>query len=66
LKLQDQAVGEPVDVSVNCTDCPAAGEAGVNVKEAATGTATVTVRVVVAEPVPLVAVSVTVFAPAVA
>jgi hypothetical protein len=29
LKVQAQEVGEPVDVSVNWTACPAAGEAGV-------------------------------------
>jgi Flp pilus assembly protein TadG len=66
LKFQDQAVGVPIDVSVNWTACPAAGEAGVNVNDATTATATVTVRVVLADPVPFVAVRVTVFDPAVA
>jgi hypothetical protein len=33
-KFHCQEVGEPVEVSVNCTAWPAAGEAGVKVKEA--------------------------------
>jgi hypothetical protein len=33
-KFHCQAVGLPVDVSVNCTACPATGEAGLNVKDA--------------------------------
>jgi hypothetical protein len=66
LKFQDQAVGAPVDVSVKWTGCPAAWEAGVNVKDAVTGAATVTVLVVLVDPVPFVTVSVTVFDPAVA
>jgi len=64
-KFQDQEVGFPVEVSVNCTDWPVAGEAGVKLKEAVTAAATVTVRVVVFEPELLVAVRVTVLDPAV-
>jgi hypothetical protein len=33
-KFHDQEVGLPADVSVNCTDWPAAGEVGLKVKEA--------------------------------
>jgi hypothetical protein len=33
-KLHCREVGLPVDVSVNCTACPATGEAGLNVKDA--------------------------------
>jgi hypothetical protein len=33
-KSHCQEVGLPVDVSVNCTDCPAAGEAGLQVNDA--------------------------------
>jgi hypothetical protein len=58
--------GVPVEVSVNVTDCPAAGEAGVKVKEAVRAATTVTVRVVLLEPEAFVAVRVTVFDPAVA
>jgi hypothetical protein len=64
-KFQDHAVGVPVDVSVNATACPAVGEAGLYVNEAASATPTVTVRVVLFEPDALVAVRVTVFDPAV-
>lgn len=66
LKFHDQAVGAPVDVSVNWTVCPADGEEGANVNDAAMAAATVTVRVALADPVPFVTVSVTVFGPAVA
>jgi hypothetical protein len=65
-KFQLQEVGVPADVSVNWTDCPAAGEAGLYVNDAVRATATVTVRVVVLDPEPFVAVKVTVFDPAVA
>jgi hypothetical protein len=60
-KVQRQDVGDPVEVSVNCTACPAAGELGINVKEAATGGTTVTVRLVPWEPELLEAVRVTVY-----
>ena len=65
LKFHDQAVGLPVDVSVNCTDCPAAGETGLYVNDAASAATTVTVRVVVFDPDPFVTVNVTVRVPAV-
>jgi hypothetical protein len=65
-KFQLQEVGVPADVSVNWTDCPTSGEAGLNVNDAVSATATVTVRVAVLDPVPFVAVKVTVFDPAVA
>ena len=55
----------PVEVSVNWTDCPAAGDVGLYVNEAARATTTVTVRLVLFEPEALVAVRVTVFEPAV-
>jgi hypothetical protein len=62
-KLHCQEVGPPVDVSVNWTDWPVAGEAGLNVKEAASAVTTVTVRLTLLEPVLLVAVKVTIFDP---
>jgi hypothetical protein len=34
-KLQAQELGVPVDVSVNCTDCPAVGRTGVYVNDEA-------------------------------
>jgi len=52
-------------VSVNWTDWPAAGDAGLNVKEAARAATTVIVRFVLLEPEAFVAVRVTVFEPAV-
>jgi len=52
-------------VSVNCTDWPAFGEAGLKVKEAVRGALTISVRLVMFEPEPLVAVRVTVLDPAV-
>jgi hypothetical protein len=64
-KFHCQEVGLPVDVSVNATDCPGAGKAGLNVKDAASAATTVTVRVVLLEPEALVAVRVTVLDPAV-
>ena len=64
-KSQLQDVGVPVDESVNWTDWPAAGEAGLKVKEAESAATTVTVRLVLLEPEPLVTVNVTVLAPAV-
>jgi len=33
-KLHCQEVGTPVEVSVNCTTCPSAGDEGVKVKDA--------------------------------
>jgi len=59
-KLHCQEVGEPVDVSVNWTACPATGEAGLYVKDAVRAGTTVTVRVTLCEPELLVAVRVTV------
>ena len=64
-KFHCHAVGPPVDVSVNATDCPGAGKAGLYVKDAVSAPPTVTVRVVLLEPEPLVAVRVTVLDPAV-
>jgi hypothetical protein len=65
-KFHCQEVGFPAEVSVNCTVCPAAGEAGLYVKDAASGAPTVTVRVVLFDPEALIAISATVLAPAVA
>ena len=65
-KLHDQAVGLPVDVSVNCTAWPAAGDSGLKLNDAASAATTVTVRLVLLKPELLVAVRVTVFEPAVA
>ena len=56
----------PVDVSVNATACPAAGEAGVYVKEAAKAAPTVTVRVSEFCPDVFITVSVTLYVPAAA
>mgnify|MGYP001139040624 CR=1 FL=1 len=64
-KFQDQDVGDPVEVSVNCTVCPVTGDAGLYVKEAASAVATVTVRVVEWDPDAFWTVNVTVFVPAV-
>jgi hypothetical protein len=57
--------GVPIDVSVNCTDWPAAGEEGLNVNEAARAATTVTVLLALCDPEAFVAVRVTVFDPAV-
>ena len=65
LKFHCHEVGDPVDVSVNCTACPPAGEEGVKPKEAVRAATTVTVRVTLVEPEALVTVKVTVFDPAV-
>jgi hypothetical protein len=61
-KFHCQEVGAPVDVSVNCTAWPAAGEAGPNVKDAETVDEglTVTVWLAVFVPEPLLAAKVTV------
>ena len=59
-KFHCHEVGEPVEVSVNCTPCPATGEAGVYVKEAARAGTTVTVRFMLLEPEVLETVRVTV------
>lgn len=64
-KFHCQEVGEPVDVSVNCTAWPVAGEAGLYVNEAARGVATVIVRTDEVELEPLETVRVTVLVPAV-
>jgi hypothetical protein len=63
-KFHCQEVGDPVDVSVNCTACPVTGEAALKVNEAASAAATVTVRLTLPEPELLVTVNVTVFDPA--
>ena len=65
MKFHCQEVGLPVDVSVNCTDWPTAGEAGLKLNEAVRAATTVTVRLTLVEPVLLVAVKVTVFDPVV-
>jgi hypothetical protein len=59
-KFHCQAVGDPAEVSVNCTAWPATGEPGANVKDAESAGTTVTVRLVLCEPELLVAVKVTV------
>jgi hypothetical protein len=64
-KFHCQEVGLPADVSVNCTDWPVAGEAGLKVKDAVSAVATVTVRLTLLEPELLVTVKVTVLDPAV-
>ena len=64
-KFHCHEVGLPIEVSVNATDCPGAGKAGLYVKDAVSAPPTVTVRVVLLEPEPLVAVRVTVLDPAV-
>ena len=64
-KFHCQSVGFPVDVSVNWTDWPVAGDEGLKLNEAVSAVNTVTVRVVVFEPAAFVAVSVTVFDPTV-
>jgi hypothetical protein len=64
-KAQLHDVGVPVEVSVNWTDWPAAGEAGLKVKEAEIAATTVIVRLVLLEPEALVTVRVTVFVPTV-
>jgi metal-sulfur cluster biosynthetic enzyme len=45
-KFHCQEVGEPVEVSVNCTACPAAGEAGLYVNDAVNDCPTIIVRLV--------------------
>jgi hypothetical protein len=62
-KFQDQLVGLPDDVSVNCTNCPTTGEEGVKLKDAASEAATVRVALDVLEPVLLATVSVTTLGP---
>jgi hypothetical protein len=59
-KLHDHEVGVPVEVSVNWTDCPAAGDDGLNVndEERAAILATLTVLLTFFDPEPLLAVSV--------
>jgi hypothetical protein len=61
-KLHCQEVGLPVEVSVNCTACPATGEAGVYVKDAVSVAAgrILTVWLVLLEPVLPLTVKVTV------
>jgi hypothetical protein len=59
-KSHCQEVGEPVEVSVNCTAWPAAGEAGPKVKEAVRAGTTVTAWLTLLDPELLVAVRVTV------
>jgi hypothetical protein len=57
-KFHAQEVGDPKEVSVNCTAWPTTGEDGLYVKEAAG--ATVTVRLTFLEPEALLTVRVTV------
>jgi hypothetical protein len=64
-KLHCHRVGLPIEVSVNCTDWPAVGEAGLNVKDAVSAVATARVRLPLLEPELLVTVRVTVLDPAV-
>jgi hypothetical protein len=65
-KLHDHDVGVPVEASVNCTDCPIAGDAGLYVNDAASGIPIVIVRLVSFDPSLLVTVKVTVLDPPVA
>jgi hypothetical protein len=62
-KFHRQEVGDPEDVSVNCTVCPTAGEAGLKVKDAVGMDAglTASVWLAVLVPDPLVASNVTVY-----
>jgi hypothetical protein len=64
-KFHCQDVGVPAEVSVNCTDCPMTGEAGLLVKEAARAAVTVTVLVALLDPEAFVTVKLTVLDPAV-
>jgi hypothetical protein len=64
-KFHCQIDGAPVEVSVNRTDWPTAGDDGLKVKEAVKAVETERVRLVLFEPAVLVTVSVTVFVPAV-
>jgi metal-sulfur cluster biosynthetic enzyme len=64
-KFHCHDVGLPVDVSVKATDCPAAGEAGLYVKDAMIAATTVTVWLILFDPELFVTVNVTVFDPAV-
>jgi len=52
-KFHDQEVGLPVEVSVNCTDWPVAGEAGVKLKEAVTEFTGATITVLTAASCPV-------------
>jgi hypothetical protein len=63
-KFQDQAAGLPADVSVNCTDWPVTGVAGLKEKEAASAAPTASVWLEELEPEPFETVKVTVFVPA--
>ena len=65
-KFQHQNAGEPLEVSVNCTDCPALGEPGDQVKAAVTEGATEIVCVENVEPSESPACRVTAYEPAVA
>ena len=64
-KFHCQREGLPVEVSVNCTDWPAVGEAGLVLNEAVSAVATATVRLTLLEPELSVTVKVTVFDPAI-
>jgi hypothetical protein len=64
-KFHCQAVGVPIDASVNCTDWPGVGEEGEYLKDAARAAATVTFLVVLVEPELFVMVRATVLDPAV-
>jgi hypothetical protein len=66
-KLHDHDVGVPVDVSVNCTDCPAAGVAGRYLNEAlSSASPTVTIWLMWSSPFASITVKVTVRVSAVA
>ena len=62
-KFHCHEVGLPVDVSVNATDCPNVGEAGLKVKDATGAFPTVTVRFTLLDPELFVAVRITAYAP---
>jgi hypothetical protein len=65
LKFHCQEVGLPVEVSVNCTAWPTAGEDGVKLNEVVRAATTVTVRLTLFEPELLVTAKVTVLDPVV-
>ena len=65
-KFQAQAAGLPADASVNCTDWPVTGEAGLKEKEAASAAPTVSGWLEELDPEALVTVRVTVFVPTLA
>jgi hypothetical protein len=65
-KLHDHDVGVPVEVSVNCTRCPATGDAGLYVNDAVNPVSpTVMIRLMLSSPLAFIAVRVTVLTSAV-